>query len=61
MAIKGNTFKTFAEYLIAVKNASEGKGIDKRLVRICKKPVMLSEDELMKMEMLADILASKHL
>lgn len=48
-----NKFETFAEYLIAIKNASEGK-IDKRLVRICKKPELLREDELKKMEILGD-------
>ena len=54
-------FKTFGEYLIAIKNASEGNGIDKRLDRRCKKPETLTEDELMKIEALADWLESKQL
>jgi len=53
-------FKTFSEYLIAVKNASEGNRVDSRLIRICKKPESFSNDELMKMEMFAELKQRKN-
>jgi len=39
-------FESFGEYLLAIRNASQGKGTDKRLIRNCKKVQPLSEDEL---------------
>ena len=46
-------FESFGEYLLAIRNASQGKGTDKRLIRNCKKVQPLSEDELKQIEALA--------
>ena len=46
-------FESFGEYLLAIRNASQGMGTDKRLIRKCIKVQPLSEDELKQIEALA--------